>query len=372
MITAMLRADHPTSVRVRALFLVALVGAGAGALVWLGNPGHMGLCGACFLRDVGGALRLHPGPAIVRPEVPGLALGALLATLVARKHVGRSGSHAAARFLLCMAMAIGALVFLGCPFRLLQRLGGGDLHAWAALPGLLAGVGVARWFEQRGYTLGKTAEVPLAVGLLGPVCCVGLLVLFALGGVLAGPGPGEVTAPAHAPWLWALAIGTGAGAVLSTTGFCAISAARQVFAGPRWMLAGAAVVVAGYAVVVFPTGRAAPGAGVQPIAHGDWLWNTLALALVGLCGALAGGCPVRQIVMAGEGNGDAFVGTAGLVAGGALAHSLQFAAVPASAAAAGGPPAAGKWAVAVLLVSVLAYATAVSAAGRRAAAPPRP
>ena len=62
--------------------LLALVGAGAAALVAAGNPGNMGLCGACFLRDLGGALGLiAPGPkgrpAAVRPELVGLMLGAL-------------------------------------------------------------------------------------------------------------------------------------------------------------------------------------------------------------------------------------------------------------------------------------------------------
>lgn len=363
----MLRGDQPTAVRVRALLLLALVGIGAGVLVWLGNPGNMGLCGACFLRDLGGALRLHPGPAILRPEVPGLVLGALLMALFSRRHVGRSGSHAVVRFLLCVAMAIGALVFLGCPSRLLQRLGGGDLHAWLALPGFVAGVGLGRWFERRGYALGRTSEVPLAIGLLGPSCLLGLLVLFVSGGVLAGPGPGDPAPPPHAPWLPALGIGTVAGAVLSATGFCVVSAARQVFSGPRWMLMGAGVVIAGHGVVVLALGVAAPGAAVQPIAHGDWLWNTLALVLVGLTGALAGGCPVRQIVMAGEGNGDAFVGVAGLVVGGALAHALQLASVPATAMAAGGPTAAGKWAVVGALVFAIVYAAAISAAHRRQA-----
>lgn len=361
----MLRGDQPTAVRVRALLLLGVLGVGAGILVWRGNPGHMGLCGACFLRDLGGALRLHPGPAILRPEVPGIALGALLMALVTRRHVGRSGSHAVARFLLCVAMGIGALVFLGCPFRLLQRLGGGDQHAWLALPGFVAGVGIGRWFESRGYSLGKTSEVPLATGLLGPACLIGLLGLFAVGGVLAGPGPGESSPPPHAPWLWALGIGAVGGAVLSATGFCAISAARQVFGGPRWMLLGAGVVILAYGIVVLGLGVAAPGAVVQPVAHGDWLWNTLALLLVGLCGALAGGCPVRQIVMAGEGNGDAFVGVAGLVVGGALAHALQLASVPAAASVAGGPTSGGKWAVAGALVLTVVYATALTAAQRR-------
>ncbi|MCR9245233.1 MAG: hypothetical protein NXI31_09390 [bacterium] len=172
----------------------AIVGVLAALLVSFGNPGNMGLCGACFVRDVAGALGLHAGPAIVRPEVVGIVLGALVCCWMSGRHVGRSGSHAVTQFVLGVAMAIAALV--------------------------------------------------------------------------------------------------------------------------------------------------------------------------GWCGALCGGCPVRLIVLTGEGNGDAFVAVAGLLVGGAVAHSLGLAAAPASAAAAGGPGTAGKVAVVVLLVLVVAYGMAMTAAAR--------
>jgi uncharacterized protein len=361
----MLRGETSAGRRLLGINLVAALGALAALLVLLGNPGNMGLCGACFARDVAGALRLHAGPAVFRPEVPGLVLGALAWCLASGRHVGRSGSNAVARFVLGVAMAFGALVFLGCPFRLLQRLGGGDLAAWLALPGFLVGVGLGRWFERRGYSIGKTHEVPLAVGLLGPIVVVVALVCFvagssATGNVLAGPGPGDAGPPAHAPWLVALGIGSIAGALLSATGFCGVNAARQVFGGPRPMLVAAALLVLAYALVLTIGGRFAPGLTEQPIAHQEWLWNTLALALVGLTGALCGGCPVRLIVLTGEGNGDAFVAVMGLGVGGALAHSLGIAAAPATAAAAGGPAFAGKLVVVVALVLVTAYAAALT------------
>jgi YedE family putative selenium metabolism protein len=351
----MLRGEAPDRTRWLAIALCAAVGVVAAALVALGNPGHMGLCGACFLRDVAGALKLHQGPAIVRPEVAGLALGALLWRLLSRQHVGRAGSHAATRFLLCMAMAVGAMVFLGCPFRLLQRLGGGDLTAWLALPGLVVGVRAAMLLERRGWTIGKTSEVALPIGLLAPLGLAAPLALFVGGALLAGPGPGVTTGPAHAPWLAALALALPAGAILSSTGYCTISAVRCLFGGPRWMPLAALALVLAYGVGALVLGGSSLGKELPPIAHGDWLWNSLALALVGACGALAGGCPVRQIVMAGEGNGDAFVGCGGLLLGGALAHTLGLASAPATANAAGGPTSAGQWAVALLLVAVFVF-----------------
>ena len=41
---------------------------------------------------------------------------------------------------------IGALVFLGCPWRTLLRLAGGDLNALVGLAGLAVGIGLVLWF----------------------------------------------------------------------------------------------------------------------------------------------------------------------------------------------------------------------------------
>jgi YedE family putative selenium metabolism protein len=318
------------------LGLSAAVGAAAALLVAAGNPGNMGICGACFLRDLSGSLGLYEkGPRILRPELAGLLLGAFAWVVLRGRFEARSGSHAAARFAMGVAMGLGALVFLGCPFRLLQRLGGGDGNALVGAAGLVAGVGAGLLLERRGYSPGKTAPAPAALGLLGPAAALLLLGLWAAGGVLHGPAPGDAGDPAHAAWGVALAVGVGAGAALSATGFCAVSAGRQVWRGPRTMLLAAAALVAAYAATAAATGRFAPGFEKQPVAHGEHLWNLLAPALVGLAGVLAGGCPVRQVVMAGEGNGDALVTVAGIAAGGALAHSLGVVSSPAGTTPAG-------------------------------------
>ncbi len=346
-----------------ALFaLVFALGALAALLVAAGNPGNMGLCGACFLRDVAGSLGLFPAPAprVFRPELVGIALGALACVFARRNFIARSGSHAASRFMLGVLMGFGALVFLGCPFRMFQRLGGGDLTAWAALPGFLAGVGVALQFEKRGYSIGKTSPAPLAVGLWTPFVALSLLCVFLLGGVLVGPGAGDASGPPHATWTIALGAGVAAGVVLSLTGFCGISAARDVFRPGKRMLLASLLLIAGYAIVAVLTGRFRISFDGQPIAHGDWLWNALALALVGMTGAFAGGCPVRQLVMAGEGNGDALVVVAGLTAGGALAHTLGIASSPA------GVTDAGRVATSLGLLVALAYAGSIVVPLRRA------
>jgi YedE family putative selenium metabolism protein len=223
---------------------------------------------------------------------------------------------------------------------------------------MIAGVGSAMLLEARGYSVGRTAPAPAAVGLLAPAAALLLLALFLAGGVLRGPGPGEGGGPAHAAWGIALAVGLGAGAALSATGFCAVSAARQVFRGPRPMLLAAVALVLAYGGVAAATGRWRGGFEGQPVAHAEHLWNFLALFMVGAAGALAGGCPVRMMVMAGEGNGDALVGTAGIAAGGALAHSLGVA-----SSGAGTTP-AGRWLVILGIPLVLLYGFLVARGNR--------
>lgn len=347
--------------------LMLILGVLCAVLVARGNPGNMGLCGACFLRDVAGSMRLsvEGAPKYFRPEIIGLVLGAFVAR---RKHFdARSGSHAASRFLLGMLMAFGALVFLGCPFRMLQRIGGGDVHAMIGLVGLVIGVFVAYQFEKRGYSIGKTTSVPRAVGLL-PILALTVLLWMFIQHQLAGPGPDDVGDPKHARWIHAFGIALLAGLMLSATKFCAIGAIRQAFSpGRKFALVALVLLVVGYAVTSMITGNFKFGTDGQPIAHADALWNVLALVLVGLTGAFAGGCPVRQIVMTGEGNADAFMTVAGITVGGALAHNFGM------VSSVAGPTAAGKTVVIGGIVVTLlcaAWITRVARASSSAAAPP--
>jgi YedE family putative selenium metabolism protein len=362
----MLLREDRRSRNVVGIALALIVGALAAVLVLAGNPGNMGICGACFLRDVAGALGMISKPpqqaepkfSYLRPEVAGVIFGALAAALVSRRFVARSGGHAASRFVLGVWMAIGALVFLGCPFRMLQRIGGGDANALVGLAGFVAGVFMAMGFERGGYSIGKTVPAPAPVGVQGHLLFLILGGVFVAGGVLAGPGPGAAGVPAHAFWLTALGVGVAAGALLSVTGFCAVSAARQIFRAPRAMLLAALALILGYAATAAIGGRFHASFANQPIAHQDGLWNFSAMVLVGLTGALAGGCPVRQMVMAGEGNADALMALAGLLTGGAIAHNFGLASSPA------GPTDGGRIAVAAGIAFAAVYAAAVTRANR--------
>ena len=122
----------------------AIMAAIAVGLQYFGNPANMGLCVACFERDIVGALGLHRAEIVqyLRPEIPALLLGAFIAAWCFGEFKPRAGSAPLVRFILGMCAMTGALVFLGCPWRALLRLAGGDLNAVTGLAGLIIGVGI--------------------------------------------------------------------------------------------------------------------------------------------------------------------------------------------------------------------------------------
>jgi uncharacterized protein len=54
----------------------------------------------------------------------------------------------------------------------------------------------------------------------------------------------------------------------------------------------------------------------------------MGMAVAGLAFALAGGCPGRQLFMAGEGDGDAAVFALGMIIGAAVSHNFGLASSP--------------------------------------------
>ncbi len=346
----------------------AIIGAIAGALELLGNPPNMGVCVVCFERDIVGALGLHRAAPVqfLRPEIPALVLGGLLAALLFKGFRSRGGSSPLIRFMLGIFASVGALVFLGCTWRLGMRLAGLDGTALAGLVGLLAGVGAATFFERKGFTLGPDRPTSRFEGLLLP----GLMVLvlaaavlepvFGKTGVLfaSAKGPGAM----HASLLVAIAGGLLIGVIAQRTGFCTVGwIKRSVFLGERRLLFGAIAFVAGAFVVKAIGGKLWPTFFGAPIAHADHLWNFLGMVLAGLAFTLAGGCPGRQLVAAGEGSVDAGIFVMGSLFGAALAHNLAMTAIPDKADVLGGP---GPYGQAAVVVGIL-FCVAVGLSVRR-------
>ncbi len=324
----------------RGILLVgAVIGVLAPLLQTAGNPPNMGICVACFERDIAGALGLHRAAVVqyIRPEIIGFVLGALIAAYVFGEFKARAGSAPIVRFVLGVFAMIGALAFLGCPWRALLRLTGGDLNAIIGLAGLVVGIAIGVQFLKAGYNLGRARGTHTTVGWITPAMMVGLLLLriFAPkasenGAVFfSESGPGAM----YAPLLIALGAGSVIGFLAQRTRFCTMGSIRDVILmGDTHLISGVgALVVVGFLMNLI-LGQVNVGFFGQPVAHSQRLWNFLGMALAGLAFALAGGCPGRQLFLSGEGDGDAGVFVLGMISGAGLAHNFALAGSPDNAA----------------------------------------
>ena len=331
-------------------------------LVFFGNPVNMGFCIACFLRDTSGALGLHSAAAVqyIRPEIIGLVLGACAVSLAAKEFRPRGGSAPVTRFILGVFVMIGCLMFLGCPFRMILRLAGGDGNAIFGFVGFAAGILAGVVFLKKGYTLKRSYKMPALEGQMFPVLqLVFLIFLVAAPAFIhfseAGAGPGAL----HAPVVISLIAGLIVGALAQRTRLCMVGGIRDAVLFREWklLLGFLAILVSAFVVNLIlgaATGTAFfnPGFAGQPVAHTDGLWNALGMFLAGFGCVLLGGCPLRQLVLAGEGNTDSAVTVLGLMVGAAFAHNFGL------AASADGPTANGKIAVVIGIAVVAVIAAA--------------
>ena len=332
-----------------------VIGAIASLLVLSGNPKNMGFCIACFIRDTAGALKLHTAPVVqyVRPEIIGIILGSFLLSLARKEFSPRGGSSPVTRLVLGFFAMIGCLMFLGCPFRMILRIAGGDLNAVLGLAGFAAGIGCGVIFLKRGYSLKRTYRLPASEGSILPAAALFLLILL-----LAAPsllafsekGPGSMRA---AVWVSLLA-GVVVGGLAQRTRLCMVGGIRDaiLFREFKLLLGFAAICVSALAVNLILTAAASGtfftlGFEGQPVAHMDGLWNALGMLLVGFACVLLGGCPLRQLVLAGEGNSDSALTVTGLLLGAAFAHNFGL------ASSADGPTANGKIAVIIGIIVVI-------------------
>ncbi|MCM1148747.1 MAG: YedE family putative selenium transporter [Butyricicoccus sp.] len=341
------------------LWIVAaglIIGVTAAGLAMLGNPANMGFCIACFLRDISGALGLHQAAAVqyIRPEIPGLVLGSFAVALAKKEFSPRGGSAPVTRFMLGFFVMIGCLMFLGCPFRMILRLAGGDGNAILGFVGFAAGIVAGVFFLNRGYSLKRSYKQPAAEGGALPVIMVALLVLLVSAPTFihfteAGGGPGALHA---AVWI-SLAAGIIVGALAQRTRLCMVGGIRDLilFREPKLIL-GFAAILAAALVSNLALGLFHPGFAGQAVAHTDGLWNALGMFLAGYGCVLLGGCPLRQLVLSGEGNADSACAVLGLIVGAAFAHNFGL------ASSGAGPTGAGKIAVVIgiAVVSVIACA----------------
>lgn len=335
----------------------SIIGILASLLQFWGNPANMGICVACFVRDITGALGLHRATVVqyLRPEIIGFVLGSFAAAYAFREFRPRLGSAPIVRFVLGFFAMIGALIFLGCPWRALLRLAGGDWNALAGLLGLAAGIWIGTGFLKRGYSLGAAHTTYKAAGWIFPIITAGMLLLMLFNPKVTGEaqsgvlfysitGPGSM----HAAILVSLSIGLIIGFLAQKSRFCTMGAIRdRILFKQNHLLNGiVSMTVTAFAANLLLR-QFHPGFLEQPVAHTMHFWNFGGMVLAGLAFTLAGGCPGRQLFLSGEGDGDAAIFVIGMVAGAAFAHNFGL------ASSANGVTAAGIAATVVGLAACL-------------------
>ena len=341
-----------------------VIGLLAALLQKAGNPPNMGICVACFERDIAGALGLHRAAVVqyIRPEIIAFVLGSMIAALAFKEFKSRLGSAPIVRFFLGILAMIGALVFLGCPWRAILRLAGGDLNAILGLLGLVVGISVGVYFLKNGYTLGRSRPAPAIAGWIMPLIMVSLLLLlifapqFSEGAPIffSESGPGSMVAPI----LISLAAGLLIGFLAQRTRFCTMGSIRDVILmGDTHLISGVAALLVAAFITNLILGQVKVGFAAQPVSHSNHLWNFMGMVLAGLAFTLAGGCPGRQLFLSGEGDGDAAIFVLGMIVGAGIAHNFGLASAPDSIVdgvlSVGGTSIYGQWAVILGIVFCL-------------------
>ncbi|GAB4343606.1 MAG: YedE family putative selenium transporter [Desulfobulbaceae bacterium] len=337
-----------------ALFIVmgGVIGTGAVMLSYYGNPANTGLCVACFMENMAGALGFHDNVRMqyLRPELIGFVLGAFALSMLRGEFRSTGGSSPLLRFFVGMLLIIGCAMFIGCPIKLVLRITAGDLSALTGLAGLVAGVYVGLEFIENGFRLGEPGPAPRTNGLIIPGLMLFLLVL-----ALAKPSfineSTKGSAAQHAPFLLSLGVGLLIGALAQRTQFCITGGIARIFLwGPREVmncprstgLLISLITFFGFALAAnLLTGQFHLGLHGQPSSSPSYGWSFMGMFLVGFGSVLIRGCPLRQLISAAQGDNDAGAAVMGMIVGAALVQNWGLGAGPA------GAPLAGQ--VAVLL-----------------------
>jgi hypothetical protein len=233
---------------------------------------------------------------------------------------------------------------------MLLRLGGGDLNGLVALAGMVAGIAVGVFFLKKGFNLGRSVKIHPVAGWMMPVAMVGLLLLaiFKPGFIFESEsGPGSM----FVPLIVALIVGLAVGFLAQRTRMCFVGGWRDLFLVKDFYLFSGviafflAALVTNYIVGNFGAeGIYSWGFAGQPVAHDNHVWNFLGMSLLGLAATLLGGCPLRNLILSGEGNTDAAVTVLGYLAGAAIAHNFLLASSPA------GP---GQWGPLAVIIGLV-------------------
>jgi len=310
----------------------AVIGVGAVLLSYYGNPSNTGLCVACFMENVAGSLGFHDNPRMqyLRPELIGFVLGAFALAQFNKEFRSTGGSSPLLRFMVGMLLIIGCSIFIGCPIKLFLRITAGDISALTGLVGLIVGVYIGLEFIENGFRLGESEPAPRINGYIIPGVMFFLLIL-----AIARPGfinqSVKGSAAQHAPFLLSLGVGLLVGALAQRTQFCITGGIARLFLwGPReimncprstGLLIGLCSLFGFALAASLLTGQFNLGLHGQPSSSPSYGWAFLGMVLVGFGSVLIRGCPLRQLVSAGQGDNDAGAAVMGMLVGAALVQN---------------------------------------------------
>jgi YedE family putative selenium metabolism protein len=126
-----------------------------------------------------------------------------------------------------------------------------------------------------------------------------------------------------------LIIGLAIGFLAQRSRFCTMGALRDLILFRQTHLLSGFIALAVFAFITnLVMKQFHPGFANQPVAHTMHVWNFGGMVVAGLAFVLAGGCPGRQLFLAGEGDGDAAVFVLGMIVGAAFSHNFGLASSP--------------------------------------------
>lgn len=225
------------------------------------------------------------------------------------------------------------------------------------------GIIVGAFFLKKGFSLGRAYTAKKESGYALPIVVAILFVLFiAVPSLFAfsEKGPGSI----HAPVIASIAVGILIGFIAQKSRMCFAGSVRDIILLKDFRLisviGGIFLVMLIYNIATSNFAFVAYG----PIAHAQTLWNILSMYGVGFAAVLLGGCPLRQLVLAGTGSSDAAITVLGMFVGAALAHNFKLAAGAAAVAdaakgieaSAGGPGINGQIFVVVSIIVLFVIA----------------
>ncbi len=310
----------------------AAIGLGGVMLAYYGNPANSGICASCFLENIAGSIGLHGNVRMqyLRPEIPGLIIGAFIMALYRGEFSSTGGSSQLLRFLVGILLIIGCSVFIGCPVKMILRLAAGDISIIFGLLGLTAGIYIGLEFVENGFQLGQARPEPRAGGLIIPGIMIFLLVLALAKPIFLAESTKGAGAQ-HAPFLLSLGIALAIGALAQRSKFCITGGIARIFLwGGKELLncprsTGLLISIGSFFSVALIasllTGQFNFGLHGQPSSNDSYGWAFMGMVMVGMGSVLIRGCPLRQFIAAGQGDNDAGAAVFGMLTGAALVQN---------------------------------------------------